>query len=180
MRPAIPWAGSGAAHAKRGGCAPLRLLAARPMMIGSLLIRAATLGVLLAIASGQASAPQLVDSGFLGEPLPGTAPLDGSERLGVLSNGGDDGVARRPGRWAYFGGMPVVDARSRTERLARATARVVRPGTAAAAALTQTDDAWWEGLSVADRVRLAFRLSVEQWRLHGWREDPLAKDFRDL
>jgi hypothetical protein len=67
--------------------------------------------------------------------------------------------------------MRIVSDRVRRRRLVRATSRVVRPGTKAAAMLAWNDDTWWTKLSVADRVRLAFRLSVEQWRLNGWQED---------
>src|SRR5438552_3364066 len=53
-------------------------------------------------------------------------------------------------------------------RSARATARVIRPGTREAAALEDADETWWESVPLAERMMLAFRLSVEQWRLHGW------------
>src|SRR5688572_12999752 len=67
--------------------------------------------------------------------------------------------------------MRVVTEAVRRQRLARATARVIRPGTKAAADLARRDDGWWQDLSVAERVLLASQLSLEQWRLHGWQED---------
>jgi hypothetical protein len=51
--------------------------------------------------------------------------------------------------------MPVVTEQARNARLASAEARVIRPPTADAAMLDVDGDAWWERLSVAERVRLA-------------------------
>jgi len=59
----------------------------------------------------------------------------------------------------------------RTRRLATATARVIRPGTVEAAKLDTADDAFWEQVPVGKRLLFAFQLSIQQWRLHGWRED---------
>ena len=90
--------------------------------------------------------------------------------------------ARLAGRWpnwAAGSAMPVVSGRVRKRRLARATSRVVRPGTSAATALERTDDAWWEDLSVADRVRVAFRLTSSRACMVGGKTR-LAKDLRAL
>jgi hypothetical protein len=51
--------------------------------------------------------------------------------------------------------------------LATATTRAIRTGTREAAQLDTADDAFWDAAPVGQRMMLALRLSVKQWRLHG-------------
>jgi hypothetical protein len=64
-----------------------------------------------------------------------------------------------------------MPASNRERRVATTTARTIRPGEADARELDAADDAFWDAVPIDQRLALAFALSVQQWRLHGWRED---------
>jgi hypothetical protein len=71
-----------------------------------------------------------------------------------------------------------MGARDRVRRMAGATARVIRPDTEEAAGLDAADDAYWDAVPPEQRMMLAFRLSLHQWSLRGWREDEAAARLR--
>jgi len=64
-----------------------------------------------------------------------------------------------------------VSTKDRQRRLVVATERVVRPGSNELPDLEAADDLFWDAVPIDERLLLAFALSVQQWRLHGWRED---------
>lgn len=57
---------------------------------------------------------------------------------------------------------------------------MIRPGTPDARTLEQDDDAYWDQIPPNERMDFAFRLSIDMWRLSGWKPIHLAQDFRDL
>jgi hypothetical protein len=60
----------------------------------------------------------------------------------------------------------------------RAFSRVVRPGDAASLTLERDDARYWESIPVDERMRFVFELSLDQWRLHGWRDDLAGAGLR--
>jgi len=62
-------------------------------------------------------------------------------------------AAARHARRAWKKGMPVIDERTRKKRLARASARVVRPGTPAAGSLDGADEVSSTDLFPGDLLR---------------------------
>ncbi len=69
-------------------------------------------------------------------------------------------------------------ASDRLRRQEMATARVIRPGSREAPELNIADDTYWDAVPIDDRMMLAFRLSLHQWSLRGWREDEAAARLR--